>query len=776
MRKCLAKHWSDETGNGGRVSRVNFFGPKLLRRQPAALVAVLFLAFSLQLLNGIDIVRDGKSSATIVVQGVASAPAGRRNGRQAETTGDAQAARVLAEWIRKMTGAELPIAVSAPSNEPAIYIGAAAVKAGLRLDDISSPSHEGLRIRTEGLRLLVAGQNDTATLKAVCLLLESWGCRYFVDDPIGEVFPRTNTVSVVALDLSDQPGFLSRQIWGSGWAGRNSLWKIWNGAGGIPISTGHAWGQYVPRQLFAEHPEYFHERKGKREASDWYCTASPGLRDIFTQRVLAKVRAGQLYPSISPPDGRGYCECAVCQAQDDPTIIEPSSGRVSISTRYADFFNSVARPVHAENPQAILNFYCYADYTQPPRAGLKLEPNLCAWIAPIRYCRFHAIGQPGCESRVQLQEVVDGWARTASKIGYRTYNYNLAEVVVPFSLLSVWQHDIPYLKQKGCLGINLETLANWQIYGPHIYLSIRLAYEPAADAQAIMNDYYLKFYGPQAGPLMKEYWTGIDRAFVGLPSHAGGFAALPLVYTPEFLKRCRGLMDNAAVAARADDRFAARVRMTDEGLRNAEQYAAMREAMNRGEFLQARRVYEALLRRSEASQRGLGNHYTTDYLKRFIGPIVSAGAAATATPRKLLRVLPDEWRMAYDKADAGAQNGFAEAGFDDSGWRSVATYGKPLDAQGLRDRPSVFWYRTAIELKESMRNPALCFLDVDGDATVFINGRPAGASAKKRQPFDVAIADGLRPGRNVIAVRVDHRAMTELSLGGIVGPVLLTAE
>ena len=30
---------------------------------------------------------------------------------------------------------------------------------------------------------------------------------------------------------------------------------------------------------------------------------------------------------------------------------------------------------------------------------------------------------------------------------------------------------------------NLETLANWQIYSPHIYLSIRLAYDPAADAE-----------------------------------------------------------------------------------------------------------------------------------------------------------------------------------------------------------------------------------------------------------------------------------------------------
>jgi hypothetical protein len=67
---------------------------------------------------------------------------------------------------------------------------------------------------------------------------------------------------------------------------------------------------------------------------------------------------------------------------------------------------------------------------------------------------------------MQLAEVIDGWAAATGHIAYRTYNYNLAECLVPFSKLSVWKHDIPYLKEKGCIGINLESLVNWEIYGP----------------------------------------------------------------------------------------------------------------------------------------------------------------------------------------------------------------------------------------------------------------------------------------------------------------------
>jgi len=719
-----------------------------------------------------DVVRDGKAVATVVVEDHEPAP---KRGKRREPAGEAQSVAVLVDWVKKMTDAELPVAAVAPKGEPAIYVGRAAIAAGLRFDGIDSPSQEGVRIVCDGRRLLVAGQNDTATLKAVCRLLEHWGCRYFIDHPLGEVYPRTKTLSVEKLDLSEKPGFLSRSIWGSQWSG-TSLWKTWNGAGGMSFATGHSWGAYVSKDLFEKHPEYFAERDGQRRPSDWYCTSNPEVRKLFAEGVLAKIAAGQLSPSISPPDGRGYCQCERCRAQDDPASVEPSSGHVCVTNRYLDFYQDVAKRVAREHPEAILNFYCYADYTQAPSRPVRLEPGLCAWIAPIRYCRFHAIGQEQCPSRRQLAELVDAWSQAARKIGYRTYNYNLAECVVPFSLASVWKHDIPYLKQKGCVGVNLETLANWQIYAPHVYLSIRLAYDPSADADAVLDDFFLKFYGPKAGPPMREYWLGIDRAFAELPCHSGSFFAVHLVYTPEFLKQCGELLDRAASSVRGDETYSARVEMAAEGLRNAAEYTAVRDAMNRGDFPAAHRIYEALLARSERhAQSRLGNHYTVAYLKRFVGKYTGEGAAATAAPNRCAAVLPDRWRLAYDERDEGLAQGFCKPDFDDASWREVATFSNTLDAQGLADRQTILWYRAAFDVPKPGKL-ALFFTDVDGDATVYVNGKEVGASAKKRQPFEVDITNAVGQGRNVVAVRVDHSQITELFLGGILRPVLLVEK
>ncbi len=252
------------------------------------LAALLCISLALPA-AGFDVVRDGRPVATIVVRESEAAATGKAK-RRAESA-DRRAANVLVDWVKKMTGAELPVADSAPADTPAILVGAAAVAAGLRLDDIDTPSREGLRVVCDGRRLLLAGQNDTATIKAACRLLEHWGCRYYMDHPLGEVFPTCRSLSVDRLELREKPGFWYRSIWGSQWSG-DTLWKTWNGHGGVPLNTGHAWGNYVSRDQFDKHPDFFRLRNGQREPSDWYCTSNPELRHVFARSVSERIGAG----------------------------------------------------------------------------------------------------------------------------------------------------------------------------------------------------------------------------------------------------------------------------------------------------------------------------------------------------------------------------------------------------------------------------------------------------------------------------------------------------
>jgi hypothetical protein len=804
--------------------------------------------------EAIELVRDGRPVATIVVESgpeeALAAPGGRggrnaKGGKAARRDGgeqgsDALAVQILVEWVKKITDAELPVAASAPKGQTAIYVGRAAVAAGLKLDDIASPSHEGLRIAVGPNRVLVAGQNGTATVKAVCRLLEELGCRYLMDGPLGEVYPRQKTLAVDALAITEKPGLMYRNPKGPTW--RGGYWKLWNGAGGETMAHAHSWGNYLPASLFDEHPEYFAMGKdGQRHNVPWACTSNPDLRKYFAERVIAAIQAGQRHPSLSPSDGRSYCRCPACLAQDDPKSLEPSSGTVSVSNRYADFFDAVARQVAPVRPTSILSFYCYADYTQPPTLGRQLSPNLSAVIAPIRYCRLHALGDPNCPSRLQQIEMIEGWAKIADHLGYYNYMYNLADGTLPFFKFTACKKEFPYLADKGLTMMTLEVLSNWHIYGPHIYLGLRLAYDPRASAEAIMEDYWQKFYGPAAAPHMKAYWMGIDEATGRLKCHSGGFYGLQEIYTPEFLEQCHARLRQAAEAAKSDPIYAQRVAMHAEGLESAVQYREISDAMNRGRFDQALAAYDRMFQRLEGlAAKGYANReYATAYLRRMLSRSVQCGATVTAAPNKLVQVLPDQWLVTHDDQDQGEAKGLHRVDADTAAWRRVATYSRTLNSQGLREN-SVLWYRGSFTVPAEHGRLALFFAEVDGTTDVYINGvratavacawqaepakngkakgggrnadqrkrrqveegaaqkapaagpaTPAAAAeasggkrgqpmregqVRRRVPFEVDIGDTAHSGENVVVVRADNREISELYLGGIIRPVLLIEE
>ena len=792
-------------------------------------VTALVLVASSFTASALDLVKEGRPVATIVTTASPDAfgATTARPAKGAKKTaalepneaGEAAAVKLLIEWVRKITDAELPVAQQAPAGAPAIYVGKAALAAGLKLDDIASPSHEGVRISADGQRVLIAGQSESATYRAVARFLEELGCRVFMDGPLGEVFPRTKTLAVGALAITEKPGLSWRNPKGPSW--RSPTWRQWNGAGGDGIGHSHSWG-YFPKETFDQHPEWFAlGADGQRKPGNWLCTSNPEMRKAFAARLCDVIAGGSRNPSISPPDGRGYCQCGPCKTQDDPSVVEPSSGTVSISNRYADFFDAVGRLVAAVHPDSILSFYCYADYTQPPTFKRKLSPNLCAVIAPIRYCRLHEIGHPGCTSREQAVKMIEGWAAISSRIGYYNYMYNLADATLPFFKFTACEKEFPWLHARGLTHMTLEMLSNWHIYGPQMHLGLRLAYDPKADAKAIMEDYWLKFYGPKAAPFMKEYWMGIDAAQGRLESHAGCFFGLQQIYTPEFLKQCATRLADAANAARGDAIYEQRVALHTEGFQSAVEYRAIMDTLNRGDFAGALRQLDTTSERlAGLAAKGWANsEYHTSYLNRFLRKTVVQGATLLAPPNQLLQVLPDQWRFAFDEADRGNELGFHTANFDDAKWATVSTLNRTLDSQGF-DRNTVFWYRTKFTAPAGAAKLSLFFGEVDGASEVYVNGQrvnivwpaapaaPAGGKApgkpapkkpaakaaapavapkpavpslrdgqaKARQPFEVDVSAAVKAGENVVALRVDHSRITELSLGGILRPVLLVKK
>lgn len=674
-----------------------------------------------------------------------------------------EAAAILVRYVGRISGASLAVETEdPPAGKPAILIGRVAVKAGLTIPG-PTPSHEGYAIRADGDRLLIAGESPIATRFAVFHFLQTLGCRWFMPGELGEVVPSLRTIEISPLDIREKPDFDCRRISGSGF--KDGQWGVANRTGGMAFAIGHAWQDLVPkRTYFKTHPEYYALVDGQRRPSQ-LCTSTPDVVKAATETVLARFRSNPalMTVSLSPNDGGGFCECENCRKLDVAGYTEPSYGAVCLSDRLQVFYNSIAREVGKEFPGRILGYYAYADYTLPPKRETRIEPNLMVWIAPIRQCRLHGIGSPNCRSRAALGKLIDDWGKIAPRIGYRTYNFNLAECIAPYSTISIWKQEIPFLKAHKCTAANFETLGSWATEGPHIYLSARLAWDADADVDAIMADYYEKFCG-KAAPYVRSYWERIDRAFQEADTHAGGFHCLPRIYTPELLAACS--KDLAAAESAADSELVRlRVLMFRRGFENARMYMHMHDAFNAGGFADAKQAYEKLLAHANAmADDGILNRHGVEYLQRFIEPRILAGCARSTGERKVIARLPDEWGFRYDPSPEPPTDG----------WQAAKTYSATLEEQGIGEQAAVMWYAARVSIsKMPDAKLLLWFAEIDGSARVWVNGKPAGESKKARVPFDLDVSQLLKAGENHIAVRVDHTHPTELALGGIIGPAVV---
>ncbi|MEO8597266.1 MAG: sialate O-acetylesterase [Candidatus Solibacter sp.] len=109
----------------------------------------------------------------------------------------------------------------------------------------------------------------------------------------------------------------------------------------------------------------------------------------------------------------------------------------------------------------------------------------------------------------------------------------------------------------------------------------------------------------------------------------------------------------------------------------------------------------------------------------------------------------------YDDYDIGSRNGsWAEPALDEASWKPVQIPGT-FKELGVDDVPSLMWLRKEITLPDPLPagNGRVLLGSVDKMDTVYINGQQIGSSSWVENPR-AYFARGLKPGKNVIAIRL----------------------
>ncbi|MBL7645634.1 MAG: DUF4838 domain-containing protein [Candidatus Hydrogenedentes bacterium] len=752
----------------------------------------------------ITLVDSGQPRATIVIGANASAQA-------------VEAASLLQEYVKKMSGATLPVQREGEiSSGPRVFVGRSdAVRAlGLTLPEghTHQMNEEAFTVRTVGDDLVLAGNEDwnyRGTIFSVADFLEKdLGCRWFFPGPFGEVIPKQETVIIGALDRTERPSFRIRRIWYSGWfpvSEQDNAWmKRWcdlNKLNALDLSLpGDGSVQYLApaEKYFESKPEiYAIDGKGNR-MKDMLCMSEPEAVRIAVETIKEAFRddPDRLSYGFAPPDGFPVCHCERCQ-RFFPGFEGLGHGDPSLSEVWFKFANKIAAEVNKEFPDRWVLTNGYANRVRLPEGIADFSPNLGIQSAVIAACAIHRTGDPRCWQRTVYEDIMERWFDKLEVVFI--YDYDPAKAIdnLPFPALHCLKHDIPWLRDQGAWGFYTEGTNTWMTTHLNYYVRAKLMWNADLDVDALVRDYCERFYGPAANAVEKYIWT-LEKAVEKSDTHEtwGRLMQWRLILPPVLGKLDRLMAEAESKSATPEEKQRVQVlRGTHEHMKA---FLAMEEAAANADYATAIAKADEML-----EMRGPIEAVQTGLLPPEID--IAKGQSSSLTSRKpafefmatrqhgprgeMVALLPRAWDFKTDPKRLGTIEQWYLPGKAE-GWEPIdTTY--YWEAQGYQDKSGWgywgdAWYRTAFDVPADLKGKPL-WLAVSGvynwGVWVWVNGTLREFEMTRHwrlgyqeetAPFEIDVTDLIKPGeRNDIAILVHTREPGRNPRGGLHGRVFL---
>ncbi len=723
---------------------------------------------------------NGRPAATIVVAAAAS-----ENARTA--------ARELQTYVERISGARLPIVsdTETPTGR-LILVGRSRLTdavPGLHIPEgrTAALKEEGFCIRTSGDRLILAG-NDTepylGTRYAVVELLHRLGVRWFIPGPFGEVVPRSPTISLPPLNLEERPSFLFREFWDhhAGTEGQErDEWKIHHFlnprmARWVGVPGDGTLADLLPKDQFKAHPDWFAMRKDGSRDDHMACMTSPGMIEAMVERLKAEARKGVRVAAFSPDDGAPRCYCPRCTAMASAFDGYGSNDRdpwpeSSTSQEWFYFVNQILEGVNREYPEFRIATNGYSNRElAPDLPDFNRRHNLVVMFANIGACTIHAYDDPGCWQMRRQGEMIRQWTRVCDKVW--VYGYNNTLLVNKGTLVPVVhrvRRCIPLLAKWGVIGFDDEDEDDWSMSGiPTRLVRSALEWNAQADVDALLSDYFSRWFGPAAGP-MRAYYDALESAFEQAEVHGHEDVILNPILTPGLMGALDASMQQAEKLATAEPE---RTRVHLERLMydHLRDYVALEAAKRVCHFREAaQRCAHMIALKAEM-------HTVTPFMGWY--PYPAYGVAweqkrmedlaqrIEGSKGRLVALLPETARFRLDPHDDGRYAGWFEPAFADSSWERVRTTAG-WETQGHQDREGhpergIGWYRMSVDVPDSAAGKPVRLLApaVVSEVWLWVNGEYAGHRPylvpwSRPHELDLDVTPYVRPGaRNEITLRV----------------------
>ncbi len=488
------------------------------------------------------------------------------------TPAELKAAKILQDYLLQISGAALPVITADKSRRSyEIIIGQ-----NERLDELSAGinykllKEDGFVIRTDSMRLIIAGGNEKGTLYGVYSFLEKYlGCRMY--SPKVKIVPQQKQIILGKINDQQVPviGFRDTH-YRSTWDAEYTEWhKLDHDPGGERTDWGmwvHTFNELVPPQIYYQsHPEYFAMVKGARLPTQ-LCLSNHAVLEITVQNLRKKIAQNPVakYWSVSQNDNRDYCTCDMCKALDEREG-SPSGSIINFVNQVADQFSD-----------KMISTLAY-EYGRHAPKTLKPHDNVNIMLCSIEAYRNKPIKHD--TSSAEFVKDVQDWGKIAKDIIVWDYVIQFNHLLSPFPNLHVLQPNIQFFAENGVNAMFEQ--GNREVGGEFAalrsYLISKLLWDPYLDIDSVMNDFLFGYYGA-AGTPIREYIDVMREQMLkgGKPLRIFGSPneAADTYLTPALIAKYNVLFDKAEKLVADSTEILERVRMARLPL----MYATMEQA------------------------------------------------------------------------------------------------------------------------------------------------------------------------------------------------------
>lgn len=762
-------------------------------------IAFLALAAFPSLAADLAIVAEGKTNAVVVV----AADAGKWEKR---------AAADLVHYIEQISGAKPALADKEPGGDaPRIIVGAAALKADptlqAALNKVAKKDPvlraDAIALRRTGNRVLMAGTNDDSHYYAAAELLRRWGCRWYLPTAIGECIPESRSLTIGDLDYAYAPPLEVRNYW-IAWNGSNDGQEEFTRRNfmnyGVGVPSGHAIGEYVKELI----------PKGKSVFD--IPIAEDSTADHIVKQVAPKFAKGE-YFSLGMEDGVYKTDSAL-DKELQAGLKDKYFLSASLTGPFLTLYNKVSDRLLKQHPdsKSKIGFLAYGNLTIPPQRKMTAAKPLVAYLAAIDIDPIHGMDDPKSPPRQEYRDIMYRWAEVMQG-RVVIYDYDQGMLVwrdIPNPSIQAIRQDIKHYKKAGILGVSTESRNAIATVFLNLFIRGQLYWNPDADVDAMLAEFYERFYGPAAKP-MAAYWNAILKAWNDTIVTEHEHFVIPAIYTPELMVLLRKHIAEAGnkapisfTATPNEKKFSQRVHFAKLGFDVLDAYtkmvrAAATEIDYKTAVAEGERGLEARLKLAAMdptfTTRVIGVAAENDKS----GPAWWPGevqqyrdllTSIDGSKGTLIAKLPLEWAFRRDPHDTGVASGWAYKPVDMTKWNSIQQQ-KPaeridihrnnlghwemlrtdlyMQAQGVLNSDyhsytGYAWYRTDVELpadalkgKVHVRFPGLfneCWLYANGHLVSHRKYSEPWWLSDYKFEWDVDLTEHLKAGTNTLAVRL----------------------